>query len=133
MNAYANHVVNYLFAQSWQIAILVGLVGLASLALKSRSAHLRYLLWLIVLAKCLVPPVLTVPVAVLPERPSTPFDGGFGLAKEYSALRPPVAVGEDHDPPDPAPARLSARELAALGWTVGVDNVRYSSLFCIGP
>ena len=72
MNAYASHVVSYLLAQSWQIALLAGMVGLISLTLRNRSAHLRYLLWLIVLAKCLVPPFLTVPLAVLPERSASP-------------------------------------------------------------
>jgi hypothetical protein len=70
MNAYASHIGSYLFAQSWQIALVVGMVGLIVLALRNHSAHLRYLLWLIVLAKCLVPPFLTIPLAVLPEQPA---------------------------------------------------------------
>ena len=68
MDAYVNSVATYLFAQSWQIALLACIVGLISLALRNRSAHVRYLLWLIVLAKCLVPPIYSVPVAILPER-----------------------------------------------------------------
>ncbi len=68
MDAYVNSVAIYLFAQSWQIALLAGIVGLISLTLRNRSAHIRYLLWLIVLAKCLVPPVYSVPVEVLPDR-----------------------------------------------------------------
>ena len=42
-----------LITQSWQLAILIVIVALASYALRNRSAHVRYLLWLIVLAKCL--------------------------------------------------------------------------------
>jgi len=68
METYINQVATYLLAQSWQIALLAGIVGLTSCALRNRSAHIRYLLWLIVLAKCLVPPYLTIPLAVLPER-----------------------------------------------------------------
>ncbi len=68
MDAYVNSVAIYLFAQSWQIALLACIVGLISFALRNRSAHVRYLLWLIVLAKCLVPPIYSVPVAILPER-----------------------------------------------------------------
>ena len=45
---------DYLLAQSWQIAVLTIAVALASLLLRNRSAHVRYLLWLIVLAKALV-------------------------------------------------------------------------------
>jgi len=68
MDTYANQVTNYLLTQSWQIALLAVIVGLITFALRNRSAHMRYLLWLIVLAKCLVPPMYSVPVAVLPER-----------------------------------------------------------------
>jgi cytohesin len=70
MNAYVNSAAKYLFAQSWQIALLAVIAGIISLALRKRSAHVRYLLWLIVLAKCLVPPIYSVPIAVLPERPA---------------------------------------------------------------
>ena len=51
-----------LWLQSWQVAVLFALVGLACLLLRRASAHWRYLLWLVVLVKCLVPPVM--PVAV---------------------------------------------------------------------
>ena len=60
------HVSDYMLTQSWQIALLTLVVAIAIFALRNKTAHVRYLLWLIVLAKCLVPPLLTVPVAVLP-------------------------------------------------------------------
>jgi len=120
MNAYADYVVNYLFAQSWQIAILVGIVGLLSFVLRNRSAHVRYLLWLIILARCLVPPFLTVPLAVLPERPANPSVAGPILPEEHSAPEIPVFVNGDIKLPDPAPAMLSMHGSVALLWTVGV-------------
>ena len=43
-------------------------MAVISFTLRNRSAHIRYLVWLIVLAKCLIPPIYSVPVAVLPER-----------------------------------------------------------------
>jgi len=119
MNAYANHVVSYLLAQSWQIAILAAIVGLISFALRNRSAHLRYLLWLIVLAKCLVPPFLTVPLAVLPERDSSPSVAGFALPEEYSAREVPVPDGGAVQPRQPRLAVPSTRELATLAWIAG--------------
>jgi len=61
------HISRHLISQSWQIALLTIIIALASFALRNKSAHVRYLLWLIVLAKCLAPPLLTVPVAVLPN------------------------------------------------------------------
>jgi len=67
MDAMLNRITDYLQAQSWQIGVLVVTIALISWALQHRSAHVRYLLWLVVLAKCLVPPVVNVPLPVLPE------------------------------------------------------------------
>jgi bla regulator protein BlaR1 len=120
MNAYASHVVDYLLAQSWQVAILAGLVGLLSFGLRNRSAHVRYLLWLIVLAKCLMPPLLTVPLAVLPETPSAPVVAGFSLPKEHFAPDIPVSIGREVTPPAPVSAGPSVHELAVLVWMAGV-------------
>jgi internalin A len=120
MNAYAHHMVSYLFAQSWQIALVAGIVGLLSFALRNRSAHVRYLLWLIVLAKCLVPPFLTIPLAVLPEQPSDSFVGGFSLPEEYSTPMPSVLVGGAAEPQDSKHALPNARETVALVWAAGV-------------
>ena len=72
METWLAQITNYLLAQSWQIAILTIIVAIASFVLRNRSAHVRYLLWLIVLAKCLVPPLYSIPLAVLPqEQPQT--------------------------------------------------------------
>src|SRR5688500_19003596 len=40
----------------WQIAVLSVAVGAINLAVSRRWPHLAYALWLIVLAKCFVPP-----------------------------------------------------------------------------
>ncbi len=67
MEQWLIRIADYLLAQSWQIAVLTIAVALATFALRNRSAHVRYLLWLIVLARALVPPLYSVPLAVLPE------------------------------------------------------------------
>ncbi|MHC4702238.1 MAG: M56 family metallopeptidase, partial [Planctomycetota bacterium] len=67
MDAYIEQVVDYLLSQSWQIAILTAVVALVTFLLRNRSAHIRYLLWLVVLAKCLVPPMYALPLRVLPQ------------------------------------------------------------------
>lgn len=120
MNAYADYVVKYLFAQSWQIAILAAIVGLLSFVLRNRSAHIRYLLWLIVLAKCLVPPFLAVPLAVLPEGSSSPFAAPLDLSDELSVSGPSVLLGEDTQPLESRFAMPSARQWVTLGWMAGV-------------
>ena len=73
---------SYLLAQSWQIAVLVLVISVATFTLRHKSAHIRYLLWLVVLAKCLVPPLLTVPIAVLPEKVSPDLPVVIAVAPE---------------------------------------------------
>ncbi|MGO9112523.1 MAG: M56 family metallopeptidase [Thermoguttaceae bacterium] len=61
-------VADYLARQSWQVAVVFPLVAVACYALRKASAHWRYLLWLIVLAKCLTPGLVSVPVPVWLDR-----------------------------------------------------------------
>lgn len=62
-------IAEYLLHQSWQIAAIFVLAAAACWTLRKASAHWRYLLWLVVLAKCLTPPLVTLPVPVLPPDP----------------------------------------------------------------
>jgi beta-lactamase regulating signal transducer with metallopeptidase domain len=87
MEDYITQITSYLWTQSWQITVLILVIAAAALALKSKSAHVRYLLWLIVLAKCLVPPLLTIPLAVLPQaKPAMALETMDTSAGESSAL-----------------------------------------------
>jgi len=56
---------DFLVAQSWQIALVVAMVAAMCLALRKSSAHWRYLLWLIVVAKCFVLAQVPIPLALL--------------------------------------------------------------------
>lgn len=58
---------DFLLTQSLHLSILFVLIAAFAWLLRGRSAHLRYLLWLLILIKCFVPPVVTVPLAVLPS------------------------------------------------------------------
>ena len=69
MAGYLTVVMRYLVAQSWQIAVLTAVIAAATFALRHRSAHVRHLLWLIVLAKCFVPPLHAVSLPVLEGTP----------------------------------------------------------------
>jgi len=130
MENYLTQITNYLLTQSWQIAVLVVLIAAVNLALKNRSAHVRYLLWLIVLAKCLVPPLVTIPLAILPqdkmpeptlissgEMPAVNVEMKDTVTSETLAL-PSLAVT--------SPtimerlARVTVRQWLGFGWIVGV-------------
>jgi len=130
MEDYLTQITNYLLAQSWQIAILVIVIAAVNLALKNRSAHVRYLLWLIVLAKCLIPPLVNVPLAVLPqvktpeptlipnaEIPATNVEMGDAVRPKPIALPSlPVTSSTIIE----RLARVTARQWLGFGWIVGV-------------
>lgn len=63
-------IIDYLWTQSWHIVILAIAIAALSLMLKNKSAHIRYLLWLILLVKCFVPPLMTITLAILPQQPT---------------------------------------------------------------
>ncbi len=124
MENYLTQITNYLLTQSWQIAVLVVVIAAVNLALKNKSAHVRYLLWLIVLAKCLVPPLFTMPVAVLPqERPIPLLETPPVIISEPSTSTP----ASDASTPTRAPRRrikpvrtLTSHQWLGFGWVVGV-------------
>ncbi len=98
MTLYLTELMRYLAAQSWQIAVLTLAVAAATWALRHRTAHIRYLLWLIVLAKCLVPPLYMVPVRILPER-TAPAVIAESSAVEPVAIEPPSSIPIQTSPP----------------------------------
>ncbi|MBL7185067.1 MAG: ankyrin repeat domain-containing protein [Phycisphaerae bacterium] len=123
METYLTQITNYLLMQSWQIAVLVVVIAAATFALRNRSAHVRYLLWLIVLAKCLVPPLLEVPVAVLPER--VPVAAAFTIPLPAAVETMPETTGPLEVAPIVAPVvpsrpQLSPRQWIVIGWLAGV-------------
>src|SRR6266487_1548544 len=56
---------DYLWSQSWQLAPVFVLMSLLCLAFRRASAHGRYLLWSVVLLKCIVPAGVLVPMPVV--------------------------------------------------------------------
>jgi ankyrin repeat protein/beta-lactamase regulating signal transducer with metallopeptidase domain len=125
MESLLTTIADYLWRQSWQIALLVVVVGLASWALRNRSAHVRYLLWLLVLAKCLTPPVAEVPLAVLPDKVLPVTTPVISITPPQERVRQtPVEEGLPL-PPTPAsalrePLRLTTQQWLAVGWLAGV-------------
>ena len=108
MESLLTAVANYLARQSWQVSVVFLFVAAACYFLRRASAHWRYLLWLIVLAKCMTPPIINMPLAVLPppaEAQITPER----LSSPAAMAGPPHAR---------LPAALAAPEPAAAAATL---------------
>jgi ankyrin repeat protein/beta-lactamase regulating signal transducer with metallopeptidase domain len=126
MESYSIQITNYLLTQSWQIAVLVAVVAAVTLMLRNKSAHVRYLLWLIVLAKCLVPPLLSVPLAVLPaQQPLTTFEPPVVTVPESAvSSRPRLPVPNASRAPAQIivekPGRFTVRQRLGLAWIAGM-------------
>ena len=68
MNSLLNELAGVLLSQSLQIGIVFLIVMMACILLRRASAHWRYLLWLLVIAKCLTPPIVSFSLPVLPSQ-----------------------------------------------------------------
>ncbi|MBI1176535.1 hypothetical protein GC207_03765 [bacterium] len=120
MNAVAGHLWTYLVAQSGHLILIFGIVWVLCRLLRKASAHWRYLLWLLVLAKCFLPPMVSVPlpssyVDALPvavERAMTLSNSnGAGFATGDSARSAAAGAG--------AIWSITSSELVGIIWAVG--------------
>jgi bla regulator protein BlaR1 len=142
MESWLTRITDYLLAQSWQIAILTIVVALASFLLWNRSAHVRYLVWLIVLAKSLVPPLYSIPLAVLPQKeppayiPAPPITermvAEYRVPQAAVTESPRLACVQSEAASSPRvtkrPARYDTRAWLALGWLAGVVALSFYNL-----
>ncbi|UCG47663.1 MAG: DUF1573 domain-containing protein [Phycisphaerales bacterium] len=120
-------ITKYLLSQSWHIAVLVLVVAIVSALLRNKSAHVRYLLWLIVLAKCLVPPLLTIPLAILPREKTPPPPAislrmptvNFDAVQNEAMFALPAAVREPSI--IDGLAQVTAGQWLAVGWLAGLS------------
>jgi beta-lactamase regulating signal transducer with metallopeptidase domain/outer membrane protein assembly factor BamB len=126
-------VTNYLLAQSWQIAVLVIVIAVINYALRDKSAHIRYLLWLIIIAKCLVPPFYAITLAILPPQSNIDITSLF----PHGGKSPPKLEVKDTITPEsselssnraeiqPAPVietvrtEIDFKKWLGIGWLIG--------------
>ncbi len=66
MNSLLDSLAGILLTQSLQVGVIFLIVMMACILLRRASSHWRYLLWLLVVAKCLTPPIVSFSLPVLP-------------------------------------------------------------------
>jgi beta-lactamase regulating signal transducer with metallopeptidase domain/uncharacterized GH25 family protein/5-hydroxyisourate hydrolase-like protein (transthyretin family) len=70
METTLNSCADFLVQQSLQVCVVFALVMAATCSLRAASAHWRYLLWLVVIAKCLTPPLVSLQLPIWSSNPS---------------------------------------------------------------
>ncbi len=132
MNSLINQITNYLWNQSWQIVILVLIIAAVTYMLKNKNAHIKYLLWLILIAKCLCPPLLTVSLPVLPQNDlHEPAVTQPTQAQNIIITTEPLSAANNYQPPaaiEQKPhnhfeklAEISISTWLVIIWTTGVS------------
>ena len=138
MERFLAEVASCVARQSGQVAAAFALVALACWRLRRASAHWRYLLWLIVLAKCLAPPLVSARIPALSPhraRPTMPAPDSLAPTPAASVEAAPPAVPpapgsaalRPAPPIRPAPEQLlptlTAAQWAAAAWLVGAAGL----------
>jgi len=126
MDRFFIETIDYLMHQSWQIAAVFVLVAAGCWGLRRASAHWRYLLWLIVLGKCLVPPIMNVPVAVLPDQPVPVLEQATISTPSAPVITEHTAAAENLlEPIEPTPAVLAAPQPTKNRWLPQLTFVQW--------
>ncbi len=74
-----------IWAQFWQLTVLILVVGAVTHTLCRRRPHMAYLLWMLVLVKCITPPVWSSRL------------GGFSWAQARAVAAPAVVRDDEED------------------------------------
>jgi beta-lactamase regulating signal transducer with metallopeptidase domain len=64
MNLFSDAINQLVLAQLWQVTLVIAGAGLIARLVLRRRPHLAYVLWLVVLAKCLTPPFWSSPTGI---------------------------------------------------------------------
>ncbi|HUW59952.1 MAG TPA: M56 family metallopeptidase [Candidatus Bathyarchaeia archaeon] len=113
----AEKVCESLWGVSWQVAVLIAVVAIASLVFRRAPANFRYGLWCIVLARLCIPAELSLPLGFGVDVRET---AGAYTRSLVAPLLAPAGATENAAPPRAAaPSRPSAvprNATLALGW-----------------
>lgn len=104
----AAELIEMLWAQAWQLSALVAAVAILTRLFARNRPHLAHMLWLVVLVKCLTPPVWTSPVGLfcwLQSGLATTSGPRFARALP-DTVDVAVHVGQSEAASDAAPERM---------------------------
>ena len=128
--------------QLWQLTLLIAIAAILARAFCRNRPHLAMVLWLLVLAKCITPPIVAAPFGLFcrtvePETIVTPPNTAPGPSaffmkpeSEPALLEPEISYSYAVEPTtiEPEPLRPTIREWLAIGWVTGTVLVILISL-----
>jgi len=124
----AAHWAGWMWGMTWQAALLVAVLGVASRLLRNRAANLRYVLWLLLFVKLAASPSLSAPWSAGNLLARVPLDvvvrDKAADAVPAVTAPEPAAVAHAHlaaEPPAAVPA--SARDSLLRHWKVAAMSV----------
>lgn len=117
MNGQFGNAAQLAWTQIWQVTIAALAIGILAKLLGKRRPHLSYLLWLLVILKCLTPPIYSSPAGIFSwmmvrASPAMPSSAQQSVV-EYSSFpqsQPPIVLSSqeaDSSAPSPAPNNVS--------------------------
>jgi beta-lactamase regulating signal transducer with metallopeptidase domain len=117
MTSHDSALVAAAWSQLWQVTALILIVSAAIRTVGKARAHLSYVLWVLVILKCLTPPLWSSPT------------GLFGWLEIRMAANPPVPVPvfhalphDDHQALDNLPASVAGAEASGAATAPGASE-----------
>lgn len=137
-------------SQFWQVSLLILAAGLLVRIFCRRRPYLAYVVWLLVIAKCLMPPVWSSPTSLFSwseaeflgppiahdTGASMPLDtAGSSVRRIASHVEPAGLAAEANEPSADQRGQLNAVDSAGLGlaqpaWPLGVAHVLAAAWLC---
>jgi beta-lactamase regulating signal transducer with metallopeptidase domain len=131
MDATIAKMLEFLKGQSLQVAIVFIGVFVLTWLLRNKSAHVRYLLWLLVAIKCLTPPVVIFSVPVLPAETISVAIPAQPVKIDYQPIQNTVIAIQPDDMPSQTPIEnrtskienISPRDRTSKIYPQGIENI----------
>ncbi len=109
-----DHVLSFVIAQTWQVAVLAGIVWLVVRYATRERSHVSHMLWTLVLIKCLTPPIWSSPVGLFSRWSPTTVLNQLGNAskpskEQSSSILPTSTISIDSErgrPETPIPTQF---------------------------
>lgn len=125
VNRISDTFISFMWAQVWQSSLLIVFVMAAALMLRRASPRVRYLLWLLVIVRLILPPSLQIPTGIgIWGRQILKTEAG---QRVVTAIQPISAAAATEIEVRTLQAQrsetLSLRSFLFLGWAIGVLGI----------